>query len=167
MKLKRIAVIAVALAGCAEDGYGPEDFEVTDEDQQEDDAFAQALTDGKADGELTYVAVARLALNAGVSCSYERIAIATAVARAESTFDPNARNTAGNAHGVDRGLWQINSYWHPEISNACAYSPSCNARAMASISNKGTKWSPWWTYKNGLHLRYMTSARAAQRTVCQ
>jgi hypothetical protein len=38
------------------------------------------------------------------------------------------------------------------ISEACAYSASCNARAMARISNYGRGWTQWWTYNNGKHL---------------
>ena len=136
-------------------------------DRYEDEVFGQMSEDGKADAALGYQAVARLAKNAGVSCTGDRIALATAVAKAESGFRPQITNTAGNAHGIDRGLWQINSYWHPEISAACALSPSCNARGMAAISSRGTRWNPWWTYKNGKHLPFMASARAAQAAVCQ
>ena len=162
----RIAFATTLLGACVGDGYGPQDFEVTAADQQADQAYTQALADSKADGELTYLAVAKLAHTAGVACTNDRIAVAVAVAKAESQFDPNASNVVGNSHGVDRGLWQINSYFHPEISSACAFSPSCNARAMASISDRGTKWTEWWTYNNGIHLKYMTSSRAAQHTVC-
>jgi hypothetical protein len=123
--------------------------------------------DGKADGALSYQAVARVAKTAGLTCTGERIAIAVAVAKAESGFRPTITNTAGNAHGIDRGLWQINSYWHPNVTAACAFSPSCNARAMVRISSSGTKWSPWWTFKNRKHVPFMSQARAAQAAVCQ
>ena len=162
-----LLALAFVATACMADEEGLEgDYDVTEEDASGDDEFYQAAQDGKADGELTYLAVARLAKSAGLSCSYERIAIAVAVAKAESGFDPDITNTVGNAHGIDRGLWQINSYWHPNVTEACAFSPSCNARAMAGISNYGRKWSPWWTYKNGKHLPYMTKARAAQASVC-
>jgi hypothetical protein len=142
------------------------DLVVTEQDQAEDQAFETVVQDDKADGALSYLAVARLVRNAGVSCSGDRIATAVAVARAESSFRPTITNTAGNAHGIDRGLWQINSYWHPEVSAACALSASCNARATARISKGATRWSEWWTYKNGKHWQYMTQARAAAHTVC-
>lgn len=161
-------VLAVTAIGCVagEDEFSDEDFIVTEEDMAEDEAFNSLAQDDKADTALTYSAVAQLAKNAGLSCSGERIAIATAVAKAESGFRPQITNTVGNTHGVDRGLWQINSYWHPNISAACAFSPSCNARAMASISSRGTNWRPWWTYVHGKHLPFMSQARAAQRAVC-
>lgn len=162
-----VVALALSITACAtEDEVLEGDFEVSEEDAIEDEVFGQMSEDGKADGALGYQAVAQLAKNAGVTCVNSRIAIAVAVAKAESGFRPQITNTAGNAHGIDRGLWQINSYWHPNISAACAFSPSCNARAMASISSKGTKWSPWWTYVHGKHLPFMASARAAQAAVC-
>jgi hypothetical protein len=170
IQLISVVTLALSFAACAtEDDDGPldGDFEVSEDDAIEDTVFDQMSEDGKADGALGYQAVARLAKTAGVSCSGERIAIAVAVAKAESGFRPTITNTAGNAHGIDRGLWQINSYWHPEISAACALSPSCNARGMAAISSKGTKWSPWWTYVNRKHVPFMAQARAAQAAVCQ
>ncbi|HPH69825.1 MAG TPA: transglycosylase SLT domain-containing protein [Kofleriaceae bacterium] len=164
-----ISVTATA-AGCAtqDDGGDDEiDLAVTAEDEAADAEFGLQVSDGKEDGALSYTAVARLAKNAGIPCSGERIAIATAVARAESSFRPTITNTVGNAHGIDRGLWQINSYWHPEVSKECALSASCNARAAARISSKGTKWRQWWTFVNNKHLPFMSQARAAQRAVCQ
>jgi len=47
---------------------------------------------------------------------------AVAVALAESNGDTNARNV--NAGGsVDRGVWQINGYWHSEVSDAPGIRP--------------------------------------------
>ena len=167
--LTTLVALALSFAACATDeAEGPldGDFEVSEDDAVEDTVFDQMSEDGKADGALGYQAVARLAKAAGVSCTGERIAIAIAVAKAESGFRATITNTQGNSHGIDRGLWQINSYWHPEISAACALSPSCNARGMVAISSRGTKWSPWWTYVNRKHIPYMGQARAAQAAVC-
>jgi hypothetical protein len=171
--IRWLALVALTLSftACTIDDdeigeWSEQDLVVTAEDEAEDAAFETLAQDDKADSALTYTAVARLVLDAGVSCYGDRIAIATAVARAESSFRPWITNTAGNVHGIDRGLWQINSYWHPEVSAACALSASCNARAMARISRGGTRWSEWWTYKNGKHWPFMTQARAAARAVC-
>ena len=155
------------MAGCVAE-YEDEEpsYEVSDEDRAADAEVDAATLGGKEDSTLSYLAVAKVAHAAGVSCVGERLAIAVAVARAESSFRTTVTNTAGNTHGVDRGLWQINSYFHPEVSDACAFSASCNARAMARISNYGRSWSQWWTYNNGKHYQYMTSSRAAARTVC-
>jgi hypothetical protein len=162
--MKTSLLFVLAVAACV--GTEEDNFDVSADDQAADDAFAQSTQDGKADGELGYVAVARVARAAGLACSGDRIALAVAVAKAESGFRADATNTAGNSHGIDRGLWQINSYYHPNVSEACAFSPSCNARAMASISNRGATFRPWWTYVNGKHLPFMAAARNAQANVC-
>lgn len=165
-----ILVMAFGGAGCGaaqEDGSDTAELVVTADDQMEDTVFDQMSAEGKADGALSYQAVARLVRTSGVSCTGDRIALAVAVARAESSFRPSITNTVGNAHGTDRGLWQLNSYWHPEISAACALSPSCAARATRRVSHDSTRWSEWWTYNNGRHLPYMSSARGAQAVVCK
>jgi hypothetical protein len=165
-----LVVALSVLVGCVagEDEFEGEEpsYEVTEEDQAADAEVDAATQDGKEDSTLSYLAVAKVAHTAGVSCTGDRLAIAVAVAKAESGFRTGATNTAGNAHGIDRGLWQINSYWHPEVSATCAFSASCNARAMARISNYGRSWSQWWTYNNGKHLQFMSQARAAKATVC-
>jgi hypothetical protein len=162
-KLLVLVLLAMQMS-CAVEEADPN--VVSDEDMEADAELAMTATDGKEDSALSYATVARMVRTAGVPCSGDRIALATAIARAESSFRPSITNTAGNAHGIDRGLFQINSYWHPEVSAACALSASCNTRAAVRISKTATKWSEWWTYNNGKHLPYMTSARAAQRNVC-
>ena len=92
--------------------------------------------------------------------SGETFVVAIAVAMAESRCDPSARgvNPAGS---VDRGLWQINDRWHPEVSDSCAYNAQCNAREAYRISDEGGNWSPWATYKSGAYKKFMDDARAA------
>src|SRR5215469_18063594 len=53
---------------------------------------------------------------------------ATAVALAESGGNPAAlgQNPDGSR---DRGLWQVNDRAHPDVADACAFDPSCNAQA--------------------------------------
>ncbi len=43
---------------------------------------------------------------------------------------PDLEANAGNhpADSVDRGLFAINSYWHSEVSDECAFDPACAAR---------------------------------------
>jgi len=84
---------------------------------------------------------------------------AVAVAMAESRGDCNAQYTNGPG-SIDRGLWQINSYWHPECSDSCAYSCSCNAGCAVNVW-KSSGWSAWATYNNGLHSKYMNDAAVA------
>jgi hypothetical protein len=166
MKLLSVTLVAAFAAGCAAEAEGEFDEEVTDEDLEADAELEGLLGDGKEDSALSYQGVAQLVKNAGVPCTGERIATAVAVAKAESGFRPQITNTVGNAHGIDRGLFQINSYWHPEVSATCALSASCNTRQAVRISRVATRWTEWWTWKNGKHIPFMTSARAAQRSVC-
>merc|ERR1711976_83954 len=84
---------------------------------------------------------------------------AVAVAMAESHGDCSAQYVNGPG-SIDRGLWQINSYWHPECSDSCAYSCSCNAGCAVNVW-KSSGWSAWATYNNGLHSKYMNDAAVA------
>ena len=89
-------------------------------------------------------------------------ATAVAVCAAESGGNTGARNVNSDSHhSVDRGLWQINNYWHPEVSDSCAYSANCNANAAKSISSGGTNWTPWATYNGGAYKAHLSSARSA------
>ncbi|MDT7782534.1 MAG: hypothetical protein QOF58_953 [Pseudonocardiales bacterium] len=92
----------------------------------------------------------------------ERLVVAVAVGMAESRCDPSARYVNSDSHNsVDRGLWQINDYWHPEVSDSCAYNAACNAREAYKISDQGSDWSPWSTYKSGRYKQFVDDARAA------
>jgi hypothetical protein len=108
---------------------------------------------------------AAVAYNAGFRGS--TIVTAVAVALAESGCDPSVPDningsTAGCPNGSrDRGLWQINDCYHPEVSDACAYNTQCNARAAYDISSAGTNWTDWTTYNKGLHLQFLDDAGAA------
>lgn len=86
---------------------------------------------------------------------------AVAVAMAESRCSPTAQNGNNPNGGIDRGLWQINSKWHPEVTNACAFEPQCNADAAYRISDQGRAWTQWTTYNNGSQIPYLSDARAA------
>ncbi len=92
----------------------------------------------------------------------EILVTAVAVAMAESRCDPNATGyNDGPPASTDRGLWQINDYWHPEVSDSCAYDAACNARAAYRISSGGDDWTPWSTYNNGTYRGFLDEARAA------
>lgn len=105
----------------------------------------------------------------GVGFRGEGLVNALAVASAESRLDAHASlvNTAalgsrGKYIGsVDRGLLQINNVAHPGVSDAQAYDPVANLRTGYTISSGGNSWTPWTTYKEGLHRKYLTEARAA------
>ncbi|WP_327003018.1 transglycosylase SLT domain-containing protein [Dactylosporangium sp. NBC_01737] len=91
---------------------------------------------------------------------------AVAIAMAESSCNPSAvgSNPAGTGcpnGSLDRGLWQINNCWHPEVNDTCAYNAQCNANAAYTISYSGTYWQPWSTYNNGAYAGYLSAAQAA------
>jgi len=73
--------------------------------------------------------------------------LAAAIAMAESGGLVRARNRNRRPPSVDRGLFQINSRWHPEVTRACAYDPRCNAEAAWQISDGGRDWSEWSSYR--------------------
>ncbi len=96
----------------------------------------------------------------------DRLVTAVAVGMGESSCRPDAQNANGPTKGcpngsVDRGLWQINSCWHPSVSRSCAYDAQCNANAAYRISSGGANWRPWVAYTNGRHEDYLDEARAA------
>jgi hypothetical protein len=91
--------------------------------------------------------------------------VAVSVCLAESGGNAKAqgynRDAKGNVTSIDRGLWQINSYWHREVSDACAYDPICNAKAAYTISSGGRSWSPWATYNSGAYRAHIATVTAA------
>jgi len=90
--------------------------------------------------------------------------MAYAIAMAESGGRADATNTAGNDHGTDRGLFQINSYWHPEVSDSQAFNALANARAAYRISNGGKNWSQWSTFNNGAYKQFYGGSGGATVT---
>jgi hypothetical protein len=96
----------------------------------------------------------------------DRLVTAVAVGMGESSCRADAQNANGPTKGcpngsVDRGLWQINSCWHPSVSKSCAYDAQCNANAAHRISAKGTNFKPWVAYTNGSYRNHLEAARAA------
>jgi hypothetical protein len=79
-----------------------------------------------------------------------------AISEAEDTSgNPLATNTVGNSAGTDRGVLQINSFYHPEVSNQCAFDPQCSFNAAFNISSSGTNFTPWATFTSGKYLQYV------------
>ncbi|HZM76355.1 MAG TPA: hypothetical protein VFC19_11540 [Candidatus Limnocylindrales bacterium] len=110
------------------------------------------------------------------SFSGESLVNAIAVALAESGCNPlashvnnfNSFNSFLDGVGVavctssvDRGLFQINTCAHPDVSNECAYDAQCNADVAYNISARGTDWSAWAVYRTGAYRTYLDEARAA------
>jgi len=81
---------------------------------------------------------------------------AAAVAMAESGGVATASNT--NTDGsVDRGLWQINSV-HGGLST---FDVAANTKAAIKISNNGSNWNPWVTFKTGAFKKFLSPTTAA------
>jgi len=107
------------------------------------------------------VQIAQLARNAGFTGNDWTVSVA--VAEAESAGYSHARLINTDC-SVDRGIWQINSYWHGEVSDSCAFDPTCVAQATHTIWANGG-WSQWTTYINGAYLAHMAEAQAAVNQV--
>jgi Ricin-type beta-trefoil lectin domain/Lysozyme like domain len=107
------------------------------------------------------VQVAQLAQQAGFGGNDWVVSVA--VAEAESAGWTHARLINTDC-SVDRGLWQINSYWHGEVGDACAFDPTCNAQATHTIWANGG-WTQWTTYNNGAYQAHMAEAQAAVNQV--
>ncbi len=65
------------------------------------------------------------------------------IARCESGFDPNAKRT-NSPKSIDRGLYQWNSLYHPDITDAIAYNPEKNTR-LACVALKQRKAHTYWS----------------------
>jgi hypothetical protein len=125
-------------------------------------AFASCTQQSFLEGDhYSAVQVAQLARQAGFSGNDWVISVA--VAEAESAGWTHARLINTDC-SVDRGLWQINSYWHGEVSDACAFDPTCNAQATHTIWANGG-WTQWTTYNNGAYQSHMAEAQAAVNQV--
>ncbi|GAH79712.1 unnamed protein product, partial [marine sediment metagenome] len=68
-------------------------------------------------------------------------ALAIKIARCESGWRPLAlrMNVTGS---IDRGLFQWNDYYHPEILNDCAFNIECSTRAFCKAVKAGNLY--WW-----------------------
>jgi Lysozyme like domain len=91
---------------------------------------------------------------------------AVAIAIAESGLNPIAINYNNDSHNsVDRGLWQINSYWHPEFTAPDIFNTDTNARAAYAISKGGKDFTPWVTFKTNAYRKYTDAVAAATEFV--
>jgi hypothetical protein len=114
-------------------------------------------------GSLSIHEMANVAIKAGFS--RENLATAVAIAMAESGGDPRqVSQNHDRMHTHDRGLWQINSFWHQEVPDATAFDPEGNAAAAYRISGGGSDWRQWTTYRTGAYKRYLPQVLAALGT---
>jgi hypothetical protein len=115
----------------------------------------QSILDGT---HFSDVQIAQTARSGGFSGYGWQVSVAVALAESSGWTRAVLINTDCSR---DRGLWQINSYWHSEVSDAVAFDPVPAARAAFTISSGGGDWSPWVTYTNGAYAQYMARAQAA------
>lgn len=67
--------------------------------------------------------------------------LALKVAKCESALNPKATNT--NTDGsIDRGLFQINSKWHPEVTEEQAFDPIFSTKFFCQAFKNGNL--KWW-----------------------
>jgi peptidoglycan hydrolase-like protein with peptidoglycan-binding domain len=110
------------------------------------------------------VRIAQAAQRAGFPLS--EIPTAVAVSLAENrTADPEATHVNSDRHrSVDRGQWQINDYWNAHLFAIYKpwTDPDVNAQmAFEVFKEAGHQWTPWATYNDGDHLKYLARGRAA------
>ena len=58
-------------------------------------------------------------------------------------------------HSRDRGPWQINDHWHPEVTDEEAFDLAISTDEAYRISNQGSSFSPWSAYSNGRYKLFM------------
>ena len=106
----------------------------------------------------------------------DQVAIATAVAGAESSWNPNAINKAANGN---YGLWQINATHKKLLKSRDWSKPSDNAwmayqvwdAADGTTGNGRGSWTPWSVYNSGGYKAYLrtasdSSSRSSDAEVC-
>lgn len=96
-----------------------------------------ASSGGAGGGDLRSILMSAGFSGAGLELAYKH-------AMAESGGRAGATNINKDRwHSRDRGPFQINDHWHPEVTDAQAYDPYQSAVAAYRISNGGTDWSQW------------------------
>jgi hypothetical protein len=56
-------------------------------------------------------------------------------------------------HSRDRGPWQINDHWHPEVTDLEAFNLAQSCIEAYRISSQGSNFSSWAAYTNGNYER--------------
>jgi len=89
-----------------------------------------------ADSESVAETIERIAKEEGVNSE-----LAVRVAKCESSLNPTAinRNTNGS---LDRGLFQWNDRWHPEVTDDMAFDVVLSTRAFCKAAREGHM--DWW-----------------------
>lgn len=75
--------------------------------------------------------------------SFDEAQHGMAIVQCESKWNKEAEQFKRNTQGVDRGLFQINSHFHPEVPASCAYDVYCGTRAAMKIYQDWGGWDAW------------------------
>lgn len=94
---------------------------------------------------LTPAQVAAYVIQGGFKGSAATDAISVALAESGGRTDVVVVNR-DRWKSRDRGLFQINSHWHPEVSDAAAFDPKQATAAAYRISGGGKDWHQWATW---------------------
>ncbi len=108
------------------------------------------------------------AAQAGFTGQGLRLAVAVGLAESggnSTARGPNPPTPACPAGSVDRGGWQLNNCYHPEVSDACADDLACAAEATYRISAAGSDWTAWTTYTSGAYQAQLAAADQALATL--
>lgn len=100
---------------------------------------------------LYYPQIALIALNAGFAVT--DLELAVAICLAESGGETDVVTKSNIEYSV--GLWQINLYAHPEVTETDMKNPQLNANYTYKLSKHGTDWSPWSAYTNGRYKQFL------------
>lgn len=88
------------------------------------------------------------------------LVISIAVAHAESGFRTDSRYVTSEEDS--RGLWQINTYAHPNFDGNQLYDGMYNGRAAFTVfRDAGYRWTPWTTYTRGNYRDFWDEAVSA------
>lgn len=96
------------------------------------------------------------------------IAELTAIAGAESGYNLRAIGDIDNpvSGARSRGPYQINSYYHPEVTDECAFNLVCASRETWRISGSGNPDAmrqQWTTYRTGAYRAHLPNAKKELR----
>lgn len=115
---------------------------------------------------LSDASIAQYARDAGFTG--DDVAIAVAVALAESGGNPRAHNKNAATGDNSYGLWQINMIggMGPERrkrfglpNNEALFDPATNARVAYGLFKSRGSWRDWSTYNSGSYLRFMSRGK--------
>ncbi len=114
-------------------------------------AFYRDIQIAMGHGPISYDAGRAFALEAGFVDA--NVDIIVAIAQAESGLMPLRQGIVTDG-SLDRGILQINSHWHGEVTDAQAYDPA-QAFQQAFRMSGGTNFGAWTTYKSGAYKQFL------------